>query len=382
MLDVFDRMRAVAGRTLITLFGVMVLLGAAHAQEKITVTDLAGREVEVPKGAKKVILGEGRMFYATVMLDKDKPFEQLAAIGDDLREVRSRHLGQVSGALSRGQGRAADRCAAPADFSVEKALAARRRRAGVTLGFYDKIRESGIIDKLDKAGVPTVFVDFRERPTQNTVPSMLLLGRIFGKEAQAQAFVDFYMQQMRRVYNVTSQAEATSSPLVFAEQAAGLDPLVCCRTFGNFNFGEFVAEAGGLNLGLEVLLRRRREVNPEKIIVDDPAYLLVTGANWSQSNPGNKAVWLGYETEEKAQGTAPRPDRSGRAFPRLTAVKDGNVMAVYHQFYQSPYHFVAVQALAKWLHPEEFADLDPQATFQELHEKFLPITVSGVFWTR
>ena len=48
-------------------------------------------------------------------------------------------------------------------------------------------------------------------------------------------------------------------------------------------------------------------------------------------------------------------------------------MAIYHQFYQSPYHFVAIQALAKWIHPDKFKDLDPQATYQELHQKFLPI---------
>ncbi|MDT1064133.1 hypothetical protein RM190_19885 [Paracoccus sp. CPCC 101403] len=36
--------------------------GQGAAAETITVTDLAGRTVEVPHGAKKVILGEGRMF--------------------------------------------------------------------------------------------------------------------------------------------------------------------------------------------------------------------------------------------------------------------------------------------------------------------------------
>jgi iron complex transport system substrate-binding protein len=92
-------------------------------------------------------------------------------------------------------------------------------------------------------------------------------------------------------------------------------------------------------------------------------------------------VWLGYDmSEEKArEQLTGLMQRTG--FPELKAVKDNSVMAVYHQFYQSPYHFVAVQALAKWLHPEKFADLDPQATFKELHEKFLPIDVSGVFWT-
>ena len=106
-----------------------------------------------------------------------------------------------------------------------------------------------------------------------------------------------------------------------------------------------------------------------------------TGANWSGSNPGNKAVWLGYETDptKAKEQLAELMQRPG--FPELKAVKSQNVMAIYHQFYQSPYHFVAVQALAKWLHPEKFADLDPQTTFEELHERFLPIGVSGVFWT-
>jgi iron complex transport system substrate-binding protein len=36
--------------------------------------------------------------------------------------------------------------------------------------------------------------------------------------------------------------------------------------------------------------------------------------------------------------------------------------------------------LAKWIHPEDFTDLDPQATFDELHERFMPFEVSGQFW--
>jgi iron complex transport system substrate-binding protein len=32
-----------------------------------------------------------------------------------------------------------------------------------------------------------------------------------------------------------------------------------------------------------------------------------------------------------------------------------------------------VQWIAKWLHPDLFADLDPDATFAEYHRRFLPI---------
>ncbi|MGO4671932.1 hypothetical protein AB4Z40_03460 [Bosea sp. 2YAB26] len=106
----------------------------------------------------------------------------------------------------------------------------------------------------------------------------------------------------------------------------------------------------------------------------------MTGANWSNSNPGNIAVWLGYETQPERAAAQFKGLVARTGFPGLTAVKNRKVMAIYHQFYQSPYHFVAIQALAKWLHPNEFKDLDARATFQELHDRFLPIKLTGKFW--
>jgi iron complex transport system substrate-binding protein len=371
MLGLLERIRTAAAVAIIAVFASLGFASTAQAQDKITVVDLAGRTVEVPHGAKKVILGEGRMFYATVVLDKEKPFAQLAAIGDDLPKFDPDTWDKYLARFPEAKDVPMIGAAASADFSVEKALELNVDVLVVTLGFYDKIKESGVIETLEKAGVPTVFVDFRERPTQNTVPSILLLGRIFGKEAEAQAFADFYMAQMRRVYMGLGNLKADQRPLVFAERAAG----------GNFNFGEFIAEAGGFNLGTKFLTGVSGVLNPEAVVVENPPFIVVTGANWSKSNPGNTAVWLGYDTDEaqakeQLAGLMQRP-----GFPELKAVKDGNVMAIYHQFYQSPYHFVAVQALAKWLHPDRFADLDPVATFKELHERFLPIDVSGVFWT-
>jgi len=351
------------------------------ANTMIKITDLAGRTVTVKKGVQRAILGEGRLFYATVVLNKEKPFAQLAAIGDDLPKFDPDTWNQYLENVPDAKNVALVSALASSDFSVEKAVALDADLIVLSLGFYDKAKETGILDNLEKAGIPTIFIDFRERPTQNAVPSMLLLGRVFDRQDQAQEFVDYYTQQMRRIYNVTNRLKQNERPLVFAEQAAGLEPDTCCRSFGNFNFGEFVSEAGGLNWGSKFFSGASGMVNPEKIIVEDPAYLLMTGANWSKSNPGNKAVWLGYEADpEKAQeqirGLVQRP-----GFSELSAVKNKKVMAIYHQFYQSPYHFVAIQALAKWIHPDKFEDLDPQATYQELHDRFLPIPLTGLFWT-
>ena len=71
-------------------------------------------------------------------------------------------------------------------------------------------------------------------------------------------------------------------------------------------------------------------------------------------------------------------ERSGLSL--LRATREKRVIVLYHQFYNSPYSFVAVQAIAKMLHPDRFKDVDPKATWEELHAKFLPVTPSGLFW--
>ena len=98
--------------------------------------------------------------------------------------------------------------------------------------------------------------------------------------------------------------------------------------------------------------------------------------------PNTTAVLLGYEgTEDDAQkrlkALAARP-----GWETLKAVKSKQFFSIYHQYYNSPYHFIAVQAFAKWFYPEDFKDVDPMATQAELHERFLPIENSGLFWTR
>jgi iron complex transport system substrate-binding protein len=68
------------------------------------------------------------------------------------------------------------------------------------------------------------------------------------------------------------------------------------------------------------------------------------------------------------------------AYTGVTAVENGKVHAVWHQFYNSPYQFVAIQQMAKWLHPELFRDLDPDQTMRTLYERFLPVSYKPGYW--
>jgi iron complex transport system substrate-binding protein len=66
----------------------------------------------------------------------------------------------------------------------------------------------------------------------------------------------------------------------------------------------------------------------------------------------------------------------------LRAVRERRAYAIWHHFYNSPFNVVAVQAMAKWLHPALFADLDPRTTFDTMVRRFQPIPLQGEYWVQ
>ncbi|MCV6584006.1 MAG: ABC transporter substrate-binding protein [Marinibacterium sp.] len=348
--------------------------------ETITVTDIAGRVVEVEKNPSKVVLGEGRMIYSIALLDQDNPFARVVGWKDDMinydPDAYRKYLAvypDIADLPSFGSPYSDE-------WNLEAVLSLGTEVVFMNLGNLLKAQESGIIDKLDEAGVATVFVDFRQNPTENAMPSIQLMGRILDKRDEADAFADFYQQQTKLIYSRVAQIPVEDRPVVFIENAAGYNPNKCCTTYGAANLGRLVDLSGGRNWGSMKFPGFKTNVSLEALFADDPEVIIGTGANWSEANPATMAVLFGYEAsdaavQERLAGLAAR-----EGWPELSAVRNGRFHSVYHQFYNSPYHFVAMQAFAKWLHPDLFADVDPDATMKQLHDEFLPIDYSGVFW--
>jgi iron complex transport system substrate-binding protein len=336
--------------------------------------------VKVKKGTMKVVLSEGRQLYTVGILDRDDPFRRVLGWGQDLIdndpgawEKYKAKFPSAARVVSMGNPYAAD-------VSMEKIASLGTELYVLDLSNYFKAQETGLLAKLEKAGVATIFVDFRQDPTQNVLPSVLLLGKVFDRDKQAEAFANYYMMQTRRLYTRIGALPEKKRPLVFVERAAGLTP--CCATFGPANFGRFVEEAGGRNWGSQFFTGFAGDASQEKVLADNPDVYFLTGANWAASNPGSTAVTLGYDaTPAKAQRELKAlMDRPG--FATMKAVQAKNVTAFYHQFYDAPYYFFAELAMAKQLHPDLFKDIDPEAEFRSFHETFLPIGYSGVFWHR
>jgi iron complex transport system substrate-binding protein len=63
----------------------------------------------------------------------------------------------------------------------------------------------------------------------------------------------------------------------------------------------------------------------------------------------------------------------------LPAAKLGEVHAIYHGGARSLSDFVFARYLGKVLHPEAFADVDPQAELAAYYAEWLPIPLDGIF---
>jgi iron complex transport system substrate-binding protein len=336
-----------------------------------TVTDLLGRKVKVHLPVRRVILGEGRQLYLVAALDTQNPIERIVGWRKDLIQSDP----DTYGAYLR---KFPDIAKIPTfggfedgTFDIEQAISQRPDVIILNIEAQHATEDARYIEKLDALGIPVVYVDFRNNPMQNTEPTMRLFGQLFGKEARAEAFIHFRNQQIHRVTDVI-EAHNPSRPSVFIERIGGYTD-DCCLSFGNENFGLFVDMAGGNNIARSIIPTTFGQLNPEQVIVANPAHVVVTSANWEAFAPGGHWVAVGpaadmTQARHKLAWYTQRP-----AYAGIKAQDDQAFHAIWHQFYNNPYQFVAIQQLAKWFHPTLFADLDPDASFRELHERFLPV---------
>ncbi len=179
------------------------------------------------------------------------------------------------------------------------------------------------------------------------------------------------------VTQITSKIPEEKKPTVFIDLKAGAFE-DCCGTAGDGNLGNFIDLAGGKNIAKGVLPGALGNMNLEKVIAADPYIYIASGGKAPDSNePGVK---LGAQSTPELAKASLKIMTERKGISSLTAVKESRDYAIWHNYYNSPYNVIVAQVFAKWFYPEQFADLDPQKTLNELHSKFLAIEPSGVYW--
>lgn len=341
-----------------------------HAQP-ITVTDVVGREITIPAPAKRVILGEGRQLVTLSLLVPD-PVDIVAGwTGDFARsggllydEYRKRFPAIDNIPVIGASGKET--------VSTEQIISLKPDLAIFGAGSHGPDARSGdIIRQLEAAGIPIVFIDFRLHPFKNTVPSMQLLGKVLGREQQANDFARFYNRRINYISQIISRNPDIKRPKVYMEMIRGEQ----VGTPGKGNLGEFIEFVGGYNIG-SILPGEVGTLNMEHVISEQPDVYIITGL----AKPGEAGLVIGHsiltqQTQESLSKLAARP-----VVAPLNAVKQKHVYAMWHLFYDSPLNIAALEAIAAWTHPELFGNLNPHGVLREINERFLAVPFKGVFF--
>ncbi len=363
----------IAALVLMALGPAMAIAGeqAVATQAPITVTDITGREVTVNAPVKRMLLGEGRQLYLIASLEPEDPLARVVAWRNDLIAADPATYAQYLEAFPK----LAKLPAFPGQenglIEIESTIVQRPDVVLLNLEAMRANEDAKYIEKLAELKIPVLYIDFRHYPLKNTEPTIRLLGKIMGRAARAEEIVEFRHQAMARVTDVIARTKL-ERPRVFIERIGGYAD-DCCLSFGAENFGKYVELAGGHNIGSDILPTTFGQLNPEQVIAANPEHVVVTSADWEAYVPGGHWIPLGPGADPKVTRQKLDWFTSRGAYTDIAAQKTRNFHGIWHQFYNSPYEFFAVQQLAKWFHPDLFADLDPDATFAEYNRRFLPI---------
>ena len=361
-------------RAAVAATALFCALPGAQARQ---VTDLAGRVVTVPDHPKRVLLGEGRFVFAMALLDRKDPVARVVGWQGELKQQDPYSWTQ----LVKRYPKAADvpliGKTSEASVSPEKIVSLQPDVAVFSLSGHGPGRNNPMIAALQAAGIPIVFIDFRQHPVENTVPSMRILGQALDRQAEADAYIAFYEDHLARVRKIVDPVPQAERPRVFVEMLAGVWP-ACCHTTGNGSFGDLLETAGGVNVAAPVLPGAIGDVSLEFLLDAKPDVYIATG---SRSEPGRPGLLVGpgAAAEVSADSLSTLLGRDG--IRDLDAVKQHRAYGIWHAFYNSPYNVVAIEAMTKWLYPERAAALAPQASLDALYRQFLDVDNAGTYWT-
>jgi iron complex transport system substrate-binding protein len=358
---------------LILLAGLVALpAGNAMANEKITLTDLAGRQVSLQVPVKSVVLaggtGSGNPFFTLFALLGDDAAKTIVGMDQGLKRNRQ-WIWQKYLERYPLLGNIPD-VGKPAELNVEKIIALKPDVVMATKGGYKGGKAS--FETLQKAGIPVILNDYHSETLDTHIKSMEMIGKVVGRPQRTKELVDFYKAQCAVVEDRLAKVSVVK-PRIYVE--CGLDSKEYRNSYNKSMWGLLISRAGGANIA-KGLIEGYGPISPEFVIKANPQVVVLTGANW----PGkSRSLKLGYEAEQAEAKERLRGFLSRPGWNRIEAVKNRRVYGIHHVLSREIWDFYSLQCLAKWLYPDLFKDLNPLKNYKEFHEKFLGVEYSGVW---
>lgn len=348
--------------------------GNVQTPSTIIITDMVGREVSVEVPVERIVLASARHLHEFAAVGGAEVIDQIVGWGSDLNlydqdtylkyQEAFPQIGSITDIGYHYKG----------TFSVEAVVSLQPDVVVFPLWLVDEEGVADDIFKLEKAKIPTVFIDYYKEPFENPVASTTIIGQLLGKESRAKEITDFYQEQVDEV--ASKLATLTSAKTTAYVEVGSKGPSEYGNTYSSVSgLGALVDIAGGISIA-DGVIEGSGAINPEYLLTTDPDVIIISGSYWPSTGDSMR---LGYHATEEDSKALLQAFTERGGWDTLSAVQNGCVYSIFHGFSFRIYNFAGIQAFAKWLYPDLFADMDPAANFQEFHERFMPVDYSGVW---
>ncbi len=202
------------------------------------------------------------------------------------------------------------------------------------------------------------------------VSNIEAFGRLFGKPDRAAELNEFYTRHMDLLRE--RLAGVAPKPVYLEEKTPFRSVLP------GSGWHDMIEAAGGRNIFGHIDIREQpkakgsvhsHEIDPEAVLAADPALIV-------KLQPGSYPLHPAEFSQAFFAEALARP-----GFDELESVKSG---AVYHMNYYLAggcSKMIGALSIAKWLHPDLFADVDPDTVMRTWLEDFQGVPYPGRYWT-
>lgn len=350
----------------------------AQNSKPIEITDVTGRTVTLKKPAERVVLqwsGAGGPFFTiSALMGKDTP-KVIAGMDTSLQDYRAdmwKHFTTEMPELAKIPvvGTIGDKT-----FNAEQVVALNPDVIFIPVDLKDQY-ESDAKAKMDAAGIQTIYIDYHAEKLESHQKSIEAIGKALGKEERAAEISKFYTDRVTRVLDRVSKINKPK-PTVYLE--VGMNgPEEFGNSFsGNYSWGALASMAGG-DVITKDAIKKSSPINPEFVLEKNPDIIMIMGSYWPKKP---SSMRLGFEaTEASSQELLKAFTTERQGWSELKAVENKQVYSAHHGLPREVFDAAVFEYLAKTFYPEEFEDVDPEATLKEFYDKFLPFSYSGIWF--
>ena len=351
---------------------------ASQMNKPIEITDVTGRTVTLKKPAERVVLqwsGAGGPFFTiSALMGKDTP-KVIAGMDTSLQDYRADMWNHFTAEMPELAKIPVVGTIGDKTFNVEQVISLNPDVIFIPVDLKEQY-ESDVKPKLDAAGVQTIYIDYHAEKLESHQKSIEAIGKALGKEERAAEISKFYTDRVTRVLDRVSKINKPK-PTVYLE--VGMNgPEEFGNSFSsNYSWGALATMAGADVITKDVI-KKTSPINPEFILEKNPDIIMIMGSYWPKKPTSMR---LGFEaTEDSSQALLKAFTTERQGWSELKAVEDKQVYSAHHGLPREVFDAAVFEYLAKTFYPEEFADVDPEATLKEFYDKFLPYSYSGIWF--